>query len=78
MKREEFWKEVNEARKLGESRFWKGAFPEASVLDMNCLMDVNQYISTTTGNNAFKNLEVPLYTSEQRCFIKKGRNSFHA
>ena len=24
-----------------------------------------------TGNNAFKNLEVPLYTSEQRCFIKK-------
>ena len=59
--REDFWKEVNEARKLGQSRFWKGAFPEASVLDMNCLMDVNQYISTTTGNNAFKN-NAPMVT----------------
>ena len=59
--REDFWKEVNDARKLGESRFWKGAFPEASVLDMNCLMDVNQYLATTTGNNAFKN-NAPLVT----------------
>ena len=49
--REEFWKEVNEARAAGESCLWKNAFPEANTLDMNCLVEVNQYLATVSGAN---------------------------
>lgn len=52
--REQFWKEVNETRELNQSRLWKGVFPEASVLDLNCLCEVNQYLASTTGKNAFE------------------------
>ena len=51
--REEFWKEVNEARELNQSKLWKGVFPEASVLDMNCLCDINQYLVSVNGQNVF-------------------------
>ena len=54
MNRENFWKEVNEARARNESRLWKGVFPEASVLDMNVLCDINQYLTSTCGTNAFE------------------------
>lgn len=50
--RENFWKELNEAREANECRYWQGVFPEASVLDMNCLVEVNQYLVTSTGQNA--------------------------
>jgi len=51
--REQFWKEVNEARELNQSRLWKGVFPEASVLDINCLCEINQYLISVSGKNAF-------------------------
>lgn len=51
MREEWFWEEVNEARATGESRLWKNAFPEANVLDMNCLVEVNQYLATVSGAN---------------------------
>tara|TARA_B110000483_G_scaffold142860_1_gene170723 strand:- start:74 stop:637 length:564 start_codon:yes stop_codon:yes gene_type:complete len=50
--REDFWKEVNEARSEGQFRLWENAFPEAEILDMNVLCDVNQYLSITSGANA--------------------------
>ena len=51
--REEFWKELNEARSKGTWQLWKNAFPEASALDMTCLVEINQYISISGGKNAF-------------------------
>jgi len=46
-KREEFWKELNETRSKGLSRYWPGIFPEASILDFNLLVEVNQYLFET-------------------------------
>lgn len=51
--RKEFWKELNEARSKGTWQLWKNAFPEASALDMTCLVEINQYISISGGKNAF-------------------------
>lgn len=51
--REQFWKELNAARALNKSQLWKGVFPEAAVLDINCVCEVNQYIASTTGMNTF-------------------------
>jgi mannose-6-phosphate isomerase-like protein (cupin superfamily) len=51
--REQFWKEVNDARKLNQCRYWKNIFPEASVMDINCLTEVNQYLSITGAENSF-------------------------
>ena len=47
MKREEFWKEVNEARKSGQSKYWSNIFPEAEIIDFNLLADLNQYLFET-------------------------------
>lgn len=53
--RNEFWKELNEARTNGKWRLWNNVFPEASTLDMTCLVEVNQYIAISGGKNAFAN-----------------------
>ena len=45
--REDFWKELNEARATNERRYWQNIFPEAANLDMNCLSENNQYLSIT-------------------------------
>lgn len=50
--REQFWKELNEARKENQPRFWENAFPEAAAIDMNCLVENNQYLSITGGENS--------------------------
>lgn len=51
--REQFWTELNAARSANECRLWKGVFPEAAVLDINCVCEINQYLTTHTGANAF-------------------------
>ena len=50
-KREGFWKELNEARGAGISMYWPGVFPAASIIDFNLLVEVNQYLSESTGQN---------------------------
>jgi mannose-6-phosphate isomerase-like protein (cupin superfamily) len=51
--REDFWRSLNESRLTGNWKFWENVFPEASVMDMTCLIEINQYLSVNGGKNAF-------------------------
>jgi len=53
--REKFWNELNETRASNDWRLWENVFPEAAILDMNCLIETNQYLSISGGKNAFQN-----------------------
>jgi mannose-6-phosphate isomerase-like protein (cupin superfamily) len=53
--REDFWKELNEARATNEPRYWQNIFPEAANLDMNCLTENNQYLAITGSDNSILN-----------------------
>ena len=53
--REDFWKELNEARATNEHRYWQNIFPEAANLDMNCLTENNQYLAITGSDNSILN-----------------------
>jgi|TARA_B100001741_G_scaffold284434_1_gene259989 hypothetical protein len=53
--RQEFWKELNEARHQGVCKYWENVFPEANVIDFNLLVELNQYIVSVTGQNVLQN-----------------------
>ena len=36
--REQFWKELNEARKNNQVKHWPGMFPEASIINFETML----------------------------------------
>ena len=49
--REQFWKELNEARSKNEVKYWPGIFPEATIVNFETLLAENQYISRLTNHD---------------------------
>tara|TARA_B100001964_G_scaffold117868_1_gene131324 strand:- start:3269 stop:3814 length:546 start_codon:yes stop_codon:yes gene_type:complete len=49
--REQFWKELNEARKNNQVKHWPGMFPEASIINFETMLTINQYVSRVTNHD---------------------------
>ena len=69
--REQFWKELNEAGRTREVKYWSGAFPEAAIINFETLLQQNQYVAKNTlVDTVLDNYETHLPSVESNKHIK--------